>query len=279
LIYYYEIIFASLLWGTSGVFVKYLNMPAESLAFIRLSIPVVVLSLWFVYTKNNCFQRHSVTLYAISLINALRIYLYLLAYSLTTIGNAIVALYTWPIFMFILGVIFLKEKMTCVRAFLIMMAFSGLLLIYGRQEFDWNDNDVIGISVMLVAAFLSALMMILLKTEHQVNGVESVFFQNLLGSVIFFPLFLSVDLPSVQQVSIASVYAFLIGVVAFSLFLNGLRQVQASTASVITYIEAVSGITFGVVFFNEQLTWNLVLGAVLILGACVGLVYQYEQPS
>ena len=169
--------------------------------------------------------------------------------------------------------------MTCVRAFLIMMAFSGLLLIYGRQEFDWNDNDVIGISVMLVAAFLSALMMILLKTEHQVNGVESVFFQNLLGSVIFFPLFLSVDLPSVQQVSIASVYAFLIGVVAFSLFLNGLRQVQASTASVITYIEAVSGITFGVVFFNEQLTWNLVLGAVLILGACVGLVYQYEQPS
>lgn len=102
MIYYYEIIFASLLWGTSGVFVKYLNMPAESLAFIRLSIPVVVLSLWFVYTKNNCFQRHSVTLYAISLINALRIYLYLLAYSLTTIGNAIVALYTWPIFMFIL---------------------------------------------------------------------------------------------------------------------------------------------------------------------------------
>jgi drug/metabolite transporter (DMT)-like permease len=57
----------------------------------------------------------------------------------------------------------------------------------------------------------------------------------------------------------------------FGLFFYGLRSVEASRASFLTYVEVVSGIFFGMVFFHERLSWNIVAGGSLVLLSALAL--------
>ena len=45
-----------------------------------------------------------------SSINAARMFLYFIGFTYASIANAVIVLYTWPIFATLLGLMFLKEK-------------------------------------------------------------------------------------------------------------------------------------------------------------------------
>ena len=95
---------------------------------------------------------------------------------------------------------------------------------------------------------------------------ETVFYQNLLGAVFFAPIFFFANpLPNAMQVSGAMGYGILVGIIAYGLFFIALKQIKASTASLLAYIEVLSAILIGVVFFEEILSWNLILGGALII--------------
>jgi drug/metabolite transporter (DMT)-like permease len=70
---------------------------------------------------------------------------------------------------------------------------------------------------------------------------------------------------TVTQISVASLYAFLIGLVRFGLFFSALRKIKALLASSLAYIEVPSGVLLGVLLFGEVLEWNMVVGGVLVL--------------
>ena len=70
---------------------------------------------------------------------------------------------------------------------------------------------------------------------------------------------------------VSSFYAILVGVVGYGMFFLSLKRINASTASFLTYIEVVSAVLFGVLLFNEVLSWNEVLGGAMIILASVFL--------
>lgn len=92
---YREVIFACIVFGSTGVFVKYIDLPATSIAFFRLAIPTVLIGIWMRYTQKIFWQKGDVkTLLIISTLNALRMYLYFVGFTMTSVGNAVVSLYT-----------------------------------------------------------------------------------------------------------------------------------------------------------------------------------------
>ncbi|MCK5062697.1 MAG: EamA family transporter, partial [Candidatus Aenigmarchaeota archaeon] len=58
-----------------------------------------------------------------------------------------------------------------------------------------------------------------------------------------------------------------IGIVGFILFFSALKKINASTASHLTYVEVISAAIFGIVLFGELLTWNVLLGGILIIAS------------
>ena len=93
------LILCALFAGTSGLFVKSMtSLTPSAIAWYRTAVPSVVMALWVFQSGRNLFRGNNRTMIIASAINALRLYLYLVAFIYTSIGNAIIISYTWPIF-------------------------------------------------------------------------------------------------------------------------------------------------------------------------------------
>lgn len=263
---YLEVIIAAIIWGSTGVFVKYLNLPPTTLTFFRMAVPAVFLSMFFSIKKIKFNLNNKLMLFASSL-NAFRMFFYFLGFTLTSIGNAVIMLYTWPIFATIFSLLFLKEKVKLRNLVLLAMAFVGIIIIYSNKELSFVNKDFIGMSAMLISAAIYAITIVIFKKEsNKYSKFETIFYQNLVGAFIFLPfLFINQPFPTVTQSSVAITYAILIGLIAFSLFFSALKKIKASTASFLSYVEVISAMLFGIFLFNEVITLNLIIGGFLII--------------
>ena len=180
-------------------------------------------------------------------------------------------LYSWPVFAAIFSNLFLKEPLPRLNKILLAVAMLGIVLIYSGKRIDLNNQVFLGMSAMLLSAALYSTTVIIFKKESvRYTKLQIVFFQNLVGAFLFLPFFLlDLDALTLHKSWVASGYAFLIGIVGFGLFFSSLQKVKASTASFLAYIEVISAILFGVLLFSETLTWNVIVGGVLIIGSSV----------
>lgn len=266
---YLEVMLAATIWGTSGAFVKILKLNPSVISFFRMAVPTLVLAIYFAITGQKVFKKNSKLIFLASFLNAIRMFLYFVAFYYTSIGNAVIMLYTWPIFVSIFSIFFLKEKLRKENIISLFIAFSGIVLIYLNKEFSFKDKDFFGMTAMLFSAMIYSLSMIIFKFKSDgYSRLEITFFQNFIGSFIFFPaLFLFKPFPSITKVSILIFYALFVGLLGFTLFFSALKKIKASVASNIAYVEIITAIFLGVLLFHEKLTWNMILGGVLIISS------------
>ncbi len=95
---YLAIILAATIGGSSGVFIKLLDLPSTSMTFFRMFVPVVVLLVYLSLKKIRLFRGHYGIMLVASGLNATRMLLFFVGYLYTSIGNAVIILFTWPIF-------------------------------------------------------------------------------------------------------------------------------------------------------------------------------------
>lgn len=268
---YFEVILAAIIWGSTGFFVKTLDLPPTTMAFFRLAVPTLLLFIFFSFTKVKLFEGNNKMMLIASSLNAVRMFLYFVGFTFTTIGNAVILLYTKPIFVVLLSLFFLKEKIPARNYFYLILSFVGTAFVLMGNEFSIQNEDSIGMVAMLFSALIVAIATTIYKKESdKYSKFEMVFYQNLVGAFVFIPfIFINIPVPNIQQVSIASVYAILIGIVGFGLFFSAIKRIKLSTASILSYVEVVSGVLFGIIFFNEILTWNIVIGGTLIVTSSI----------
>lgn len=261
------VIVGALMAGSSGVFIKYLDIPATSLSFIRTVIPTVILGSWMIWRSIPFFRGNYKVMFAASVLNSLRMYLFFTAYIYTSIGNAVIISYTWPIFVTILSVVFLKEVVSRKEVLLLILAFFGIVIVYSNKPLTFEDRDFIGMTAALGMAAVYATTVILFKKESQnYSRWELIFYQNFASSLIFLPFILiNEPTPTTFDWAVASSHAIFLGIIGFSFFFYGLRRLNASRASMIAYIEIISALCFSVFWMKEELTPNMIIGGVLIV--------------
>ena len=133
------VLLAALIAGTNGLMIKFMSsMTAGSIAWFRAIIPLAIISMLMQSQRITFFKAPIKIPLLASGLNAVRMYLYLVAFIYTSIGNAVIIFYSWPIFVSILGFLFLKEKITCTQIGLLIMAFTGLILAYSNKPFSFD---------------------------------------------------------------------------------------------------------------------------------------------
>lgn len=263
----YAVIICALIAGTNGIFIKFMSsMSTGSIAWFRAVIPVLFLlpAVWRkggLEIKGN--YKHMILA---SFINAGRMYLYLTAYIFTSIGNAVVLFYTYPLFVTAIESLYYKRPIHKKQWLFLFLAFAGIVLTYAGKPFSFESNDFIGMLAAIGASVGYAITVIMFKKEsHNYSQNQIIIYQNIAGAIVFLP-FLS-TLPSAQpaHMGIGVVYGIIIGVVVFKMFFYGLKFLPAATATSLMYLEVVSAILFGYFILNEVLTWNTFAGGALIL--------------
>ena len=70
-----------------------------------------------------------------SSINAARMFLYFIGFTYASIANAVIVLYTWPIFATLLGLMFLRKNRQA-PALALLIAFAGIVFAYLGKQFS-----------------------------------------------------------------------------------------------------------------------------------------------
>ncbi len=271
---YLRVILAVSIGATAGIWTKLLHLPATQMSFFRLAVPALIVLLYLkVYKKRTLVRAHARHMVAASALNAVRVLLYFAAYLYTSLGNAVIMLYTWPIFAVLWARVILKEKMTGSMKLLLFLSFAGVAIMYGPQKLSVGNSDLIGMSAMMLSAALYALSAVIFKKYlHEYSDMETVFYQNSVGAVLFFPFLFLHPFPAGATAGFASLYAFAIGIIGFWLIYSALRKITMVEYGVLSYWEVIGGVLFGMFIFGETLTPHMMFGGALILASGILLI-------
>lgn len=265
----YAILLCALIAGNNGILIKYLStMSTGTIAFFRSMVPVAILSPVLFSKTKPFFTGNYGKMLLVSAINVVRIYLYLVAFIYTSIGNAVVLIYSWPIFVFAIEVSFMDKRLKKSHAALLLVAFLGMVITYSNKSFSFGNEDLIGMVAAILSALAYAITVVLIKGESgNYTQEQLIVYQNLISALFFTPfIFL---LPEIDwgQIGVGIFYGFLIGIVVFKLFFYGLKYLEASTASSLMYLEVVSAIILAYFLLQETVTANTILGGALIMAS------------
>lgn len=272
------VLLAGIIGGTSGLFVKAVSVPSTTFTFFRCLIPSLFVIGILTFRKKHFLKKTNKAVIWGSILNAGRMYLFFLAFTYTSVTNGVIILYTWPLYASAFAHFFYGEKLTRIQIGLLLLSFLGLVIMYSGKPLSFHDRDFAGMVIMTISAIMYALSIVVFKKERKrLSSLETVFFQNIAGAILFLPFALH-DRLSLDPLTITITlsYAVIFGIVLFWLFFYALHHLRTSTTSTIAYIEVLVAIALSVVLLHETLTLQIMGGGMLIL-LSTGLIQRQNK--
>ena len=188
--------------------------------------------------------------------------------SLAAIVNA-----TAPLFSAILAVTLLGEALGAVRALGLGLGIGGVALVVGLAPIELDLETLLAVCASLGAACSYAIAGNLIARRFQ--GVEPVSLaigQQLLGALMLAPLLLA-DPPreAPNAGDVAAILGLAIGssAVGYLIYFHLIDELGATGALSVTYLVPVFGVLWAALFRDEELTWGLLAGGLVVIAGVV----------
>lgn len=193
--------------------------------------------------------------------------------SLSTPINSAVMITISPIIIFSLSVVILKEKITFLKIFGILLGFAGALslILFSEQTAQNAVNIPLGNALFLINATSYAIYLILVKPltvkYHVITLMKWMF---LIAIFINLPITLSefnqVEWSSLPLDAILKMTFVVVGTTFMTYLLNifALKHLNASTIGVFMYLQPLLGILFAVLVGSDSLNILKVFAAALV---------------
>lgn len=249
------ILWACVVWWFNGVFVNMLDLPHAQQTFFRLLVPFIVTG-WIILIKRWDQIHRKFTTFeflTISGANALRMYFLMAGFTLTTVGNAVIAQRANVFIVLILAFLILWEKLTPKKILSVCIGFLWLIFIALEKWISLTNENFLGISGIIFSAIISSYLTIQFKQKiHSLGSTNTIFLQSCIGVILFWTVsVLNYSFPQWEKLFLALFHSFLIGVVGFYLFFWWLRHMEVSKATILTYSEVLSGILFWYIILRQ----------------------------
>lgn len=261
------------------VCVKFLgrDIPAGQTLFARGVISVVVLALiaWSTgqlhLLKTNNWRSHALR----SLSGTVSMFCLFLAVSMIPLADLTAITFTAPMFLTVLAMVFLGERIHRYRWTALGVGFVGVLITIG-PHLSFADGTSTGVLIALTNAVFSAIaMMFLSRMAGHEHAITITFYFSLtfmvctgLTSLQGWPM------PTPTQWMLI-VGAGLFGVFGQLLMTYAYRHAEASTIAPLDYSNMILAIVIGYAFFDEIPSLSVWIGAPLIVGA--GLIILWRE--
>lgn len=267
-----------LIFGSIGLFVRRIPMPSLHIAFLRSLIGTAVMAVIYLIMRKK-IDRKAIADNRISLLCAgtfLGINWILLfeAYKRTTIAGATLAYYMAPVIFLLLSFFIMKTKLTAIRIMTISLSFFGLIILQMEDFTIYGNMYSIGIAFGLAAAFFYALVIIFNRRMNRINGLDRTFMELFLSLVV-----LTLYMAATSHFSDfvipegALIYVLILGILhtglAYFLYFSTVDRLDSQHVALISYIDPMSAIIFSALFLDEKVYFNMILGALLILGSSI----------
>ena len=195
------------------------------------------------------------------------------------ISKALALSQVMPIFICILSIFFLGEKVGVFRWAAILLGLSGAVVIINPDSQNWYN---IGLLYIFFGTLFASIMFVALrKLGMTENPVATALWYNLFGSTIFSIYCISIltlddILPEIWTMLI------IIGVMASAqqIFM-ALSHTYASASSLapVHYTTIPIGILIGLLVFDEKIDFNFLIGTFFIVSSTLFILYRERKKS
>ena len=278
------IIIAACFWGNMGIFVRHLEaygFTAIQIVSIRLTLAAVLFSIIQIFIDRSGFK---IALRDIPLFLGLGLgsilfftICYFSAITMMPLSTAAILLYTSPIWIMLMSVLFFHEKLNAKKLIALGFAFAGCVLVSGISgEGITVIGLLLGLGSGLGYGLYSILGTVALRRYSPYTVTTWTFIFAACGS-----WFVNRPAEMISKFQAAGNLPLLLGfclmtalitaVIPFLTYTLGLKTVEASKAGIIATLEPVVATIIGIVCFGEGLTILSATGILLVLSAVVVL--------
>lgn len=266
------------IFGTIGIFVKYIPLPSATIAFARGLLGVTFLALVMLLTRkklNIAEIKKNLPLLIISG-GAIGINWVLLfeSYRYTSVATATICYYLAPLFLLLASPL-LGERLTAKKIKCISAALIGMVFVSGITQGPLPTfAELRGILFSVGAAILYASVMFMNKKMSPIDAYEKTIIQ-LGGStiVVFIYLLFAGNLSVPTLSSIQWILLITVGVLhtgfAYALYFGSMKDLSAETVALFSYLDPVIAIFLSAFLLGEPMTFSGIIGAILILGSAL----------
>jgi len=287
---YIKLVTASLLYGMIVFGGKVMSMNGFSLVEI-LIVPYAIVCLiliWFVRQDFKKFLKIPLWIilaYLATCITA-QIGQYGPLFMGLSVSLVVFLLYTQPLWTTLISVLFLKNPFTRREAVLVVLMVLGLVFLLS----PWQDfNFSIWGFILALIGGVSFSSWVIISSYFSKNGIRPVSLAFLGGFfttipfILAYPLFIKIfpdpaisgftffDRP-VEIMATLALYAVTVFIFAHLLFYSAAKRINNIHLGLVLLLEPVVASGLDVTFLGTNLTWNMMLGGALILGANAYLV-------
>ena len=271
-----KILISMAVFGTIGIFVRFIPLPSAVIAFCRgvlgcifllvfmaaskkkLNLPDVKQNLWKLILSGAAIGINWILLFE--------------AYRYTTVAIATICYYLAPAFMTLASPL-VGEKLNAKKLACIGVAMVGMVFVSGVFQGS-HSGSLLGVLLGVGAAVFYATVILLNKTLSPIGAYDRTLCQLGMASLVIVPYLLVAGGISFVEMTVTGwVMLLVVGVVhtgiAYTLYFGAIQDVNAQTAAILSYLDPVLSILLSALILREKIDIFSVAGAVLILGSAL----------
>ncbi|MBN9646690.1 EamA family transporter [Terrisporobacter glycolicus] len=270
------LIISMLIWGSIGIFVRYINFTSSQIALVRAILGSIFLIIFSMISKESLskekIKSNLLVLICCGICLGFNWIFLFQAYHYTTVSTATICYYLAPIIVMFLSPFLLKEKLNSVKVCCIVAAMIGMLCIVGIDKSSIGENNMVGILYGLSAACFYTGVVILNKFLKGISGRDSAIVQLSVSAIFLLPYVIFTEKISLVGVSSQSIILLLVlGVVhtgiAYLLYFTVIQKIESQTVAIYSYVDPISAIFMSAIILNESMSLLQIIGGILILGS------------
>ena len=264
------LVFASLFFSLMTLCVKKIDqrIPIYELVFFRSLISLFLTNLFISKRNINPWGKNKPLLILRGILGTIALLCIFYSIQNMPLSLSTVIQYTYPIFISIFSVVFIKEKITRNIIFSLIAGWFGIIIILEPTQLS-NLNIELKNHTILIA-FLGALSTALAYiTVKKLSYTEDIYiiikYFPLISLITLFPIvIINWITPNLNEIM------WIFGIGFFTqlgqTFLTlGLKELPATVASSINYLQVLFGSLWGILIFGEIINVKFLIGSLLVL--------------
>ncbi len=284
------IIIAGILWATSGIFVNFLapyGFTSLHLTALRGTVSFIGV-LIFILIKDPKLLKTNLTDLLLFIGSGIALFATASSYysclQITSISTAVVLMYTSPVIVMLVSVLFLGEQFNKFKLVSIVCMIQGCALvsgIIGGMKFD-----AFGIMLGIISSVAYSAYNILAKIQmmRKASPVTATFYCFVTVMTIALAVSKPINIIGFTAKAPLIIIPLIIGlgictfIIPYVLYTIALKHLPAGTASALSIVEPMAATVFSIVIFKEVPTLYSGIGIALIILA-VFLLSRTEKQS
>lgn len=271
---------AGTMWGCIGIFVRHLNafgFDAMQITAAKCLMTAALMFLFLLATDREKFKirRKDVGWFLANGICSIYVFntAYSAAITLVSLSTAVVLLYTAPVFVMIMSILFFHEKFTWMKGLCLVFCIGGSSLvsgIAGGMEVN-TPGLILGLVSGIGYALYSIFSSVIVKRYHPLTNIFYTFL--IAGTAAA----LSCDMGAAFQMAAGSkealFWTLMSGVVTSFLpyvtYTTALQYMNPSKAAILATVEPVVATLAGIFLYKEVMTLTGGIGILMVFIALV----------